>query len=378
MTETRLPDIGVLDLETAAMEINMGPQHPSTHGVCRLDIVVDGELIQRCRPDIGYLHRGVEKIAEGLSISQVAVITDRADYLCALNTEFGLMLAAEQLFDVKVPERADYIRVILAELNRIANHMMFYGAIGTDSGFSSPYIFAWWNREIIQDVLEEVTGARLLHNYLSLGGLRQDVPPDFKDSVARILPRMSKGIDECDGLLSNSEVFRVRTRGLNPLTPEEAMSLGLTGPVLRATGIERDLRKLLGYSIYDKFDFEVPVGTVGDVYDRYLMRVLEMRQSIRIIEQALEGMPTQGEFIGEVPRQLRFPEGEAYSRTESPRGELGIYLVGTGQNTPYRLKIRAPAFVHAGAMEQMLVGGYIPDAVVIFASVDIVLGEADR
>ncbi len=378
MTEAQLPNPGVPDLETQAMEINMGPQHPSTHGVCRLDIVVDGEVIQRCRPDIGFLHRGIEKIAEDLSIGQVAVITDRADYLCALNTEFGLMLAAEQLYGVEVPERAEYIRVILAELNRIANHMMFYGAIGTDSGFSSPYIFAWWNREVIQDVLEEVSGARLLHNYFSLGGLRQDVPSGFKDSVAAILPRLSQGIDECDGLLSGSEIFRVRTRGLNSTTPEEAMSLGLTGPVLRATGIERDLRKLLGYSIYDKFDFEVPVGTVGDVYERYLMRVLEMRQSIRIIEQALEGMPATGEFLGEVPRRLRFPEGEAYSRTESPRGELGIYLVGNGQNTPYRLKIRAPAFVHAGAMEQMLVGGYIPDAVVIFASVDIVLGEADR
>jgi NADH-quinone oxidoreductase subunit D len=378
MTETRLPDTDLPDFETAAMEINMGPQHPSTHGVCRLEIVVDGELIQRCRPEIGYLHRGIEKIAESLSISQVAVITDRADYLCALNTEFGLMLAAEQLFDVEIPERADYIRVILAELNRIANHMMFYGAMGTDSGFSSPFIFAWWNREVIQDVLEAVSGARMLHNYFSLGGLRYDVPADFKDSVAAILPQLARGIDECDGLLSGNEIFRVRTRGLNSQTPEEAMSLGLTGPALRATGIERDLRKLLGYSIYDKFDFEVPVGTVGDVYERYLMRVLEMRQSIRIIEQALEGMPATGEFVGEVPRRLRFPAGEVYSRTESPRGELGIYLVGNGQNTPYRLKIRAPAFVHAGAMEQMLVDAYIPDAVVIFGSVDIVLGEADR
>lgn len=378
MTETHAPDTTDSDFGTETMEINMGPQHPSTHGVCRLDLLVDGEMIRRCRPEIGYLHRGVEKIAESLNISQVAVITDRADYLCALNTEFGLMLAAEQLYGVEVPERADYIRVILAELNRVANHMMFYGAIGTDAGFSSPYIFGWWNREIIQDVLEAVTGARLLHNYFALGGLRQDVPADFKDSVAAILPALARGIDECDGLLSKNEIFQVRTKGLNPITPEEAFRMGLTGPVLRATGIERDLRRMLSYSIYDRFEFEIPVGNSGDVFDRYLMRLLEMRQSLRIIEQALQGMPAQGEFQGEVPRRLRFPEGEAYSRTESPRGELGIFLVGNGQNTPYRLKIRAPAFVHTSAMEQMLVDTYIADAVVNFASVDVVLGEADR
>ena len=365
-------------LDAEVMEINMGPQHPSTHGVCRLEIAVDGEVITYCRPEIGYLHRGVEKIAENLTIMQLPVITDRADYLCALNTELGVMLAAEQLYEVTVPERGEYIRVILAELNRIANHMMFYGALGTDAGFSTPFIFGWWNREIIQDVFEEVTGARLLHNYIALGGVKQDVPANFKDAVTAILPRLADGLDRCHGLLTDNEVFVARTRGLNPLTPEEAMRLGLTGPSLRATGLARDLRKLAPYSIYDRFKFEVPVGAAGDVHDRYLMRLLEMRESMRIIEQALEGMPTKGEYRGEIPRRLRYPVGEAYSRTESPRGELGIYIVGTGQNTAHRVKIRAPAFVHAGAMEQLLKGAYFADAVLIFASVDIVLGEADR
>lgn len=359
------------------MQINMGPQHPSTHGVCRLDLAVDGEVVLSCRPEIGYLHRGVEKIAENLTVIQLPVITDRADYLSALNTELGVVLAAEQLYEVAVPERAEYIRVIMAELNRIANHMMFYGALGTDAGFSSPFIFGWWNREIIHDVFEEVTGARMLHNYIALGGVKQDVPPNFKDSVNKILPRLADGLDRCHGLLTDNEIFVARTRGLNPLTPEEALRLGLTGPSLRATGLARDLRRLAPYSIYDRFEFEVPVGTVGDVHDRYMMRLLEMRESLRIIEQALEGMP-DGEYRGEIPRRLRYPVGEAYSRTESPRGELGIYIVGNGQNTAHRVKIRAPAFVHVSAMEELLKGTYIADAVLIFASMDIVLGEADR
>jgi NADH-quinone oxidoreductase subunit D len=364
--------------DTELMEINMGPQHPSTHGVCRLEIAVDGEVITYCRPEIGYLHRGVEKIAENLSIMQLPVITDRADYLSALNTELGVMLAAERLYQVTVPERGEYIRVIMAELNRIANHMMFYGALGTDAGFSSPFIFGWWNREIIHDVFEEVTGARMLHNYIALGGVKQDVPPNFKDAVSAILPRLLDGLDRCHGLLSDNEIFIARTRGLNPLTPEEALSLGLTGPSLRATGLARDLRRLAPYSIYDSFDFDIPVGSVGDVHDRYMMRLLEMRQSVRIIQQALEGMPADGDYRGVVPRRLRYPVGESYSRTESPRGELGIYIVGTGENTAHRVKIRAPAFVHVGAMEAMLKGVYFADAVLIFASVDIVLGEADR
>ena len=365
-------------LNAEFMNINMGPQHPSTHGVCRLEMAVDGEVVLECRPEIGYLHRGVEKIAENLTLMQLPVITDRADYLSALNTELGVLLAAERLYKVTVPERGEYIRVIMAELNRVANHMMFYGALGTDAGFSSPFIFGWWNREIIHDVFEEVTGARMLHNYIALGGVKQDVPPNFKDSVKAILPRLADGIDRCDGLLTNNEIFVARTRGLNPLTPEEALRLGLTGPSLRATGLARDLRRLAPYSIYDRFDFEVPVGTVGDVHDRYMMRLLEMRESLRIIEQALEGMPAGGEYRGEIPRRLRYPVGEAYSRTESPRGELGIYMVGNGQNTAHRVKIRAPAFVHVSAMEELLKGAYIADAVLIFASVDVVLGEADR
>ncbi len=366
------------DLATQELTINMGPQHPSTHGVLRLILTVDGELITKAIPDIGFLHRGIEKICETWTFRQIPVMADRADYLSAFTTEFGLMIAAEELWEIEVPERAEYARVILAELNRLASHFMFYASFGLDVGFTTPTMFGWRTRESIQDLFEEVTGARLLHNYLAVGGLRLDLPPDFKDAVAGLLPEIEKSIDQCNGLITDSEIFQARTKGVNRLSVEEAARLGLTGPMLRATGIARDLRRLLSYSIYDRFDFDIPVGENGDLFDRYKVRMLEMEQSVRIVRQALKGMPDEGPFQGKVPRILRLPEGDAYSRTESPRGDLCIYLVGSGATKAYRVKIRSPAFVAASALEALLPGAYLADAVLIIGSTDVVMGEVDR
>ena len=366
------------DLATSEMVLNMGPQHPSTHGVLRIIVTLDGEMIVRAIPDIGFLHRGIEKISETWRFHQIPIMADRADYLSAFNTEFALMLAAERLWGVQVPERAEYVRVILAELNRIASHLMFYGSFGADAGFSTPFTYAFRLREVIQDVFEEVSGARLLHNYLALGGLKYDVPQGFKQMVLGILPEIEAGIDECDRLLTDNEVLQARTKGLNPLSTEEAIRQGITGPTLRSTGLKRDLRRLVPYSVYEGMDFEIPIGSTGDVFERYLMRLLEMRQSVRIVRHALAQTPDEGSHRGEIPRVLRLPQGEAYARTESPRGDLCIFLVGTGEAVAHRVKIRAPAFTHAGALEALLPGYYVADCVLIIGSMDIVLGEIDR
>ena len=357
--------------------INMGPQHPSTHGVFRLVIWVDGERITKVEPHIGYLHRGSEKLCEGEQYSQIITLFDRLDYVGNLNGELAFCLAVEKLMGLEIPDRANYIRVILCELNRIASHMLFYGVYGLDVGAMTPILYGFRERERIQSLLESVTGARMMHNYIRVGGVKDDLPDDFDKRMAVLTDQLKQGIEECDGLLSNNEMFLARTKGIGTIDGEDAIDYGVSGPALRASGVLEDVRISEPYSIYDRFDFGIPVGTYGDCWDRYYVRVEEMRQSLGIIEQAMRQMEP-GPITAKVRRIVRPPKGEVYMRTESPRGDFGVFLVSDGSDKPYRVKVRAPSFATLQALRHMLRDAYVADAVVILGSIDIILGEVDR
>jgi len=357
--------------------VNMGPQHPSTHGVFRLVIWVDGERIVRAEPHIGYLHRGSEKLSEGESYGQVITLFDRLDYVANLNCELGFCLAVEKLMGLEIPERAEYIRVILCELNRIASHMLFYGVYGLDIGAMTPVLYGFRERERVQALFEAVTGARMMHNYIRVGGVKEDLPDDFGKRIATLTDQLRRGIEECDELLSSNEMFLERTRGVGVIGPEDAVDYGVSGPGLRASGVAEDVRVSEPYGIYDRFDFGVPVGSSGDCWDRYYVRVEEMRQSLAIIDQAMEQMEP-GPIMAKVRRILRPPKGEVYARSESPRGDFGVFLVSDGTDKPYRVKVRAPSFANLQAIQHMLQEAYVADAVIILGSIDIVLGEVDR
>ncbi|MDA1349106.1 MAG: NADH-quinone oxidoreductase subunit D [Chloroflexi bacterium] len=363
--------------DTVDMMVNMGPQHPSTHGVFRLVIWIDGERIVRAEPHIGYLHRGSEKLCEGEQYSQVITLFDRLDYVANLNCELAFCLAVEKLMGLEVPDRASYIRVILCELNRIASHMLFYGVYGMEAGAITPILYGFRERERIQSLFEGVTGARMMHNYIRVGGVKEDLPEDFPKRLSTLTAQLRAGIDECDKLLTNNEMFLARTKGIGTITGPDAIDYGLTGPPLRAAGVLEDVRVSDPYSIYDRFDFGIPVGTYGDCWDRYYVRMEEMRQSLVIIEQAMEQMEP-GPVSAKVRRIARPPKGEVYLRTESPRGDFGVYLVSDGSDKPYRVKVRAPSFANLQALQHMLREAYVADAVVILGSIDIVLGEVDR
>ena len=357
--------------------INMGPQHPSTHGVFRLVLWIDGERIVKSVPHIGYLHRGSEKICESEHYNQVITLFDRLDYVGNLNNELAFCLAAEKIMEIEVPERAEYIRVILCELNRIASHLLFYGVYGLDAGAMTPMLYAFRERERVQELFESVTGARLMHNYIRIGGLKEDVPSDFKDRVLRLTDQLKSGIDECDELLSQNEMFLARTKGVGKLSGRDAVDYGVTGPALRASGVSEDIRITDTYSIYDRFDFGIPIGTEGDCWDRFYVRVEEMRESLRIIDQALKDLP-DGDIAANVRRIIRPPKGEVFVRTESPRGDLAVFLVSDGTDTPYRVKVRAPSFANLQALNHMLKSAYLADAVLILGSIDVIMGEVDR
>ena len=359
--------------------VNMGPQHPSTHGVFRVVIWVDGERIVRAEPHIGYLHRGSEKLCEGELYSQVITLFDRLDYVGNLNCELAFALAAEKLTGIEAPERAEHIRVILSELNRIASHMLFYGVYGLDVGAMTPVLYGFRERERIQELFESVTGARMMHNYFRIGGVKEDLPSDFSTRMHRLTEQLKRGIAECDELLSQNEMFLARTKGIGAISAEDALDYGLTGPALRASGVPEDVRISEPYSIYDRFDFGIPVGTYGDCWDRYYVRVEEMRQSMRIIEQAMAQMEA-GPIMSSDRRiaRPRPPKGEVYVRTESPRGDFAVFLISDGSDKPYRVKVRAPSFANLNAFQHMLRDAYVADAVVILGSIDIILGEVDR
>lgn len=359
--------------------VNMGPQHPSTHGVFRVVIWVDGERIVRAEPHIGYLHRGSEKLCEGELYSQIITLFDRLDYVGNLNCELAFVLAAEKLMGIEVPERAEYIRVILSELNRIASHMLFYGVYGLDVGAMTPVLYGFRERERIQELFESVTGARMMHNYFRIGGVKDDLPSDFPARMSRLMEQLNRGIAECDELLSQNEMFLARTKGIGAVSAQDALDFGMTGPALRASGVAEDVRISEPYGIYDRFDFGIPVGTYGDCWDRYYVRVEEMRQSMRIIEQAMAQMK-DGPIMTSDRRiaRPRPPKGEVYVRTESPRGDFAVFLVSDGTDKPYRVKVRAPSFANLQAFQHLLRDAYVADAVVILGSIDIILGEVDR
>jgi len=359
------------------MLINMGPQHPSTHGVFRLVLQLDGELIVDAEPHIGYLHRGSEKLCEAESYSQVVTLFDRLDYVANLNGELAFCMAVEKLLEVEIPDRAWYIRTILSELNRIASHMLFYGVYGLDAGAMTPVLYGFRERERIQSLFEQVTGARMMHNYIRIGGVKEDLPPGFDQKLSSIVNELDRAIEECDELLTQNEAFLARTKNVSCLTIEDAVNFGVTGPILRSTGLVEDVRISEPYGIYDRFDFGIPIGSTGDCWDRYYVRMLEMRESLSIIKQAMKQMEP-GEVQAKMRRIVRPPAGECFVRTESPRGDLGVFLVSDGSQNPYRVKVRAPSFANLQAIKHMLEGVYVADAVVILGSLDIVLGEVDR
>lgn len=365
------------DLQTAEIKVNMGPQHPSTHGVFRMVVTIDGEKITSCVPYIGYLHRGSEKVAEGEQFHQIVTLFDRMDYLSNFNNELVYCMAVEKVMGLEIPPRAQYVRVLLSELQRICSHILLLGSFGLDTGAITPSLYAFRIRERIQALFEAVTGARMMHNYCHIGGLKEDLPDDFDKRMSELMSVLKFDIEECDKLLSFNEIFLTRTKGLAPMDTATAIELGITGPVLRSTGLKYDVRKAAPYSSYEKFDFDIPTGTTGDCWDRYWMRVQEMYQALKIIEQAWKNMP-DGPVNVVGRRLLRPPKGEAYVRAENPRGEIGVYLVTDGTDKPYRLKVRPPSYCNLMAISEMLKDQYVADAVVILGSLDIVLGEVDR
>ena len=375
---TQTPNDQVMNAEPVEMLLNMGPQHPSTHGVFRMVLWVDGEKIVDVVPHIGYLHRGSEKLCEGEQFNQVITLFDRMDYIANFNNEHIYCRAVEKLMGLEVSERSEYIRVILCELNRIASHMLFIATMGLDAGAMTPSMFCFRGRERIQGLFESVSGARMMHNYFRIGGLKEDVPDDFVKQVKEVLDLVKQDTEESDKLLSFNEIFLARLKNIAVMSAEDAVDYGLTGPCLRASGVDYDVRKASPYSVYDRFDFDVPVGLDGDCWDRYYLRVQEVYQSVRIIEQALQQLP-EGDVTSSLGRRLlRPPAGEVYLRAENPRGELGVYLVSDGTDRPYRVKVRPPSFCNLSALKHMLKDAWIADSVVILGALDIVLGEVDR
>ncbi|MHB9154627.1 MAG: NADH-quinone oxidoreductase subunit D [Endomicrobiales bacterium] len=357
--------------------LNMGPQHPSTHGVLRLVLRMDGEVVLEAVPHIGYLHRGFEKIAENRTYPQFIPYTDRLDYLASMANNQAYCMAVEKLLKVQVPPRAEYVRVLMAELNRIASHLVWFGPFAMDLGAITPFLYAFREREKILDLLESAAGQRLTYNYLRIGGLREGLPGGFVEKAKEFCDYFKPKIDEYDTLLSGNAIFLARTRDIGILSKETAIDYGCTGPVLRGSGMAYDVRKDDPYSVYPELSFDIPVGKKGDSLDRYRVRMEEMRQSVRIIEQVLDKLP-QGEIMAKVPRVIKPEPGEVYARIEAPRGELGFFVVSDGSAKPYRLKIRAPSFSNLSVLGELVKGLKIADTVAILGSIDIVLGDVDR
>lgn len=365
-------------LKTQTFVLNMGPQHPSTHGVMRLMVELDGEVVVDLKPVMGYLHRGVERLCEEGTYLQNITLTDRLDYVSSMTNNWAYVLAVEELAGIQVPERAEYLRVIAAELQRIANHLIAIGSFAADLGtYFTPFMYCFRERELILDLFERLCGARLTYSYMCPGGVRRDADEVFIAKTREFLDLMPHRIDEYERLLTENEVFLVRTKGIGILPPDVAVNYSVTGPTLRGSGVRYDVRREVPYGIYPRFDFRVPIGEVGDCFDRYMVRIHEMRESLRIVRQALAELP-KGEVKANVPRVLRPPAGEAFSRIEAPKGELGFFIVSDGSIAPYRCKIRSPSFINLGVLRQMVLGLKVADVIACFGSIDVVLGEVDR
>ena len=362
---------------TEQMEINMGPQHPSTHGVLRLRLRLDGERVVDAWPVIGYLHRGIEKLAEAREYIKITPYTDRTDYVNAMSANLAYLGAVEKLCGIEVPEKAHYIRVIMVELNRIASHLLWLGTHALDIGAMSIFLYTFREREMILDLFEGFCGARLTYNSMRIGGLQEDLPPGWVRRCRQFLKIYPSRQDEYETLLNKNRIWLKRTKDVGVISAADAVDVGLTGPALRGSGVDLDLRKQMPYSGYEKYDFDVPLGKNCDTYDRYVIRLEEMRQSVRIVEQALEGLP-EGPVRAKAPKKIRPPKGEVFHMVEGPRGIQGFYLVSDGSDRPYRCHFRAPSFVNLQALKKMCVGRLVADVVAVIGSLDIVLGDCDR
>jgi NADH-quinone oxidoreductase subunit D len=386
------------------MTINMGPQHPSTHGVLRLILTIEGETVVKAVPDIGFLHTGIEKTAEAKTYHQALVLTDRMDYLAPLCNNLGYSLAVEKLLGIEdeINDKIKYTRVLLAELQRIASHLVWLGSHAIDLGAMSVFLYCFRERELILDVFEYISGVRMMTSYICPGGLQAELPPGFAEKVRAFTSIFPDRLREYHDLLTNNQLWLDRTKGVGYLTAKDAIAYGASGPVLRGSGVVWDIRKAFPYSGYENFDFEIPVGSNGDVYDRYLVRMLEMEESLKIVNQALEGLPTgayrvnnpkispppKWQITGSMEALIhhfklytegyRPPQGDVFVRTESPKGELGFYIVSDGTAKPYRMHVRAPSFANLQALPLMIEGSFLADVVAAIGSIDIVLGEVDR
>ncbi|MFZ5631633.1 MAG: NADH-quinone oxidoreductase subunit D [Bacillota bacterium] len=363
-------------MKTQTYTLNIGPQHPSTHGVFRIILELDGEVVVKATAVPGYLHRGVEKLAEARTYTQIIPYTDRMDYVASMLMNWGYVAAVEKLMGIEVPERAEYIRVIVGELSRIASHQIAVGAYGGDIGALTAFTYTFRDREDILDLLEMVSGSRMTFSYFRVGGVADDFPEEFYPAVKKVLAKIPSWCDEYDGLVTGNEIFQARTKFVGVIPPEVAVNYSLSGPTLRGSGVNFDLRKARPYSVYDRFDFDVPLGQNGDCFDRFRIRIEEMRQCKRIIEQALEQMP-EGPIQAKVPKVIKPPVGDAYAEIESSKGIYGAYVVSDGSPKPYRVHFRRPSFINLGILEKLCEGWKIADVIAIFGSIDVVLGEVD-
>lgn len=364
-------------LRTEEMLLNVGPQHPSTHGVFRLVLKIDGEIIKEAKPVIGYLHRGTEKLAENLQYTQIIPYTDRMDYLAAMTNNYVLCHAVETMMDLEIPDRAEYLRVITMELGRIASHLVWWGTYLLDIGAVSPFLYAFREREMIINMLNEISGARLTFNYMRVGGVKWDAPEGWIEKVAEFIPYMRQELKGYHDLVTGNEIFMNRVKGVGKYTKEDALNYSLSGANLRCTGVKWDLRKDEPYSIYDRFDFDVAVQDGGDAWARYHVRLKEIEESLKILEQAVQQIPAEGDILAKVPKIIKAPKGEAYVRIESPRGEIGCYIASDGKKEPYRLKFRRPSFYNLQILPKLLEGENIANLIAILGAIDIVLGEVD-
>jgi NADH-quinone oxidoreductase subunit D len=359
------------------VELNMGPQHPSTHGVLRLKLAVDNEVVVRIEPVLGYLHRGMEKLWESLTWVQCVPLTDRLDYLASLSNNLGYALAVEKLAGIEVPRRARFLRIVLAELQRLASHLAWTGFMANDIGAMSVLLYAFEAREDILDIFEEYCGARLTVHGIRIGGVVHDIDADLAARIRTVLTKIPKRLADIRALLDENRIWKERTVGIGTITAAKAIDFGLTGPALRACGVAWDMRKDVPYSSYDEIDFEVPLGRNGDVYDRYLVRLDEICQSLRIVDQALDALP-EGATMAKLPRVLKIAPGEAFHTIEAPKGVLGFTVRSNGSDKPERVKMKSPSFINLQALEHMCVGCLFPDVIGILGSLDIVLGEIDK
>ena len=397
-----ITEIESADMATKELTLHLGPQHPSSHGVLHLVIKLQGERVTDCQPEIGYLHRGTEKIAENLLYHQFVPYTDRLDYMCAMSNNLAYVMAVEKLLGMEIPERAKYIRVIAAELSRIAGHLMGIGAWAVDLGAMTILLYAIREREIVLDIFEQVCGGRLTPTYMRVGGVRHDFTDEVKQSCRELVKMLPGKLDEYETILTGNRIWLDRNKGVGRISADQAINLGLSGPALRASGVKWDIRKDEPYLVYDRVDFDVPTGENGDCFDRYMVRMVELRQSVRIIDQCLRDMP-DGPFAAEnteivppakkdvytnmenlihhfkyVSSGFKAPKGEIYSAIEAPKGELGVYIVGDGTERPYRLKLRVPSFMNLQGLNDMVRGSYLADVIAVLSSLDPVFGECDK